>query len=38
MRVLGLKIWNKLPTQIKKTEKVSVFKRLVKTWDGVNVT
>ena len=34
LRVLGPKIWNRLPPYIKNAENLSAFKRLIKTWDG----
>ena len=36
LRVLGPKIWNRLPLHIKNSENLSAFKRLIKTWDGVS--
>ena len=36
LRVLGAKIWNRLPPHIKNAENHSAFKRLIKTWDGVS--
>ena len=36
LRVLGPKIWNRLPPHIKNAENLSAFKRLIKTWDGVS--
>ena len=34
----GREIWNRLPSHIKNVEKVSSFKQLIKTWDGVRVS
>ena len=36
LRVLGPMIWNNLPPHCKNNENVSIFKRLIKTWDGVS--
>ncbi len=34
LRSLGPKIWNKLPTNIKNSKNLSIFKSLIKTWSG----
>ena len=34
LRVLGPKIWNALPTEMKDSVSLVVFKNLIKTWDG----
>ena len=34
LRVLGPKIWNALPTEMKDSASLVVFKNLIKTWDG----
>ena len=36
LAVLGPKVWNRLPPQIKNAKNLSAFKRLIKTWDGVS--
>ena len=36
LRVLGPKIWNSLPPHIKSAQNLSVFKHLIKSWDGVS--
>ena len=36
LRVLGPKIWNRLPPHVKYAENLPAFKRLIKTWDGVS--
>ena len=36
LRVLGPKIWNRLPPHIKNAENLSTFKWLIKTWDGIS--
>ena len=36
LRVLGPKICDRLPPHIKNAENLSVFKPLIKTWDGVS--
>ena len=38
LRVLGPKIWIRLPPHIKNAENPFAFKRLIKTWDGVRVS
>lgn len=35
LKTLGPKIWNALPHHIKSAENFLIFKRLIKTWDGV---
>ena len=35
VRVLGPKIWNRLPPHIKNAENLSAFKRLIKTWNDI---
>ena len=34
LRSLGPKIWNKLPSDIKHSKNLSVFKELIKAWSG----
>ena len=34
LRTLGPNIWNALPTELKNTKSLNVFKNLLKTWDG----
>ena len=36
MRIVGPKIWDRLPPHIKNAENLSAFKQLIKTWDGVS--
>ena len=35
LRALGTQIWNGLPNKMKSAQNISVFKRLIKQWDGV---
>ena len=34
LKILGLKIWNKLPYHVKSSENLDTFKNLLKNWDG----
>ena len=36
IRYLGPKIWNSLPFQIKSSESLTIFKRVIKNWDMVS--
>ena len=35
LRSLGPKVWNSLPNEIKSSETVNIFKRLIKQWSGI---
>ena len=34
LKILGPKIWNKLPYHVKSSENLDTFKNLLKNWDG----
>ena len=35
LRSLGPKVWNSLPNEIKSSETIGIFKRLIKQWSGI---